>query len=121
MTGEYGIENVKHIIKALATLGCGVGDAYADGVINAADLKEAEHLIPMFSELTATKFSLLLPEAKDISPEEGQEIVMCFGQYFDIPQDNLENAIEYVLAFLASGVAFVGNLMKMIKKPIVTP
>jgi hypothetical protein len=115
----YNVDNVKKVIKAVAEVGNMIGGVLEDGKFTAADTKEVEHLWPIITELSTTNYSLILPEIKDVDAAEGQEIIACFTEDFDIPQDNIENPLEYILKFLSMGIAFVIELIKMIKnKPV---
>jgi hypothetical protein len=111
----YNVEDLKKIVKVTAYVGDIIGGALEDKKITKEDLKEAEHIIPIFNELVSIKYSLVLPEIKDISPIEGQELVACFCEHFDIPQDNIENPVEFVLKFIGTSISYVIDFIKMIK------
>jgi len=112
---QYDVANTKKLIHVVAEVGNAFGGAFEDGKLTTADTKEVEHLWPIITELSTIQYSLLVPEWKDIDPIEGQEIIACFCEYFDIPQDIVEDPLEFVLKFLSTGIEFVRSLIALIK------
>lgn len=112
-----GIENLKKIVTVLATLGNISGKTMVDGKVDAKDLVLAGDLIPVFPILLSVDFTVMLPEATDLTQVEALELVEHFKVAFDIPQD-VEVKIEAVLSLVVRFVGLVSEVIAVFKKPV---
>lgn len=115
MAQTLGIENIKKVIKAAAEVGNFIGGILGDGKWTPADVIEFQHLWPIISELTSMEYDKFVPEIKDLSPEEAQEMIAYFCECFDIPQDFVEEPLEFCMTFVGNSISFVLDLIKLIK------
>lgn len=95
---QYGIENVKKILAILVE-----GGEVAENIVKLAqdkDLKWYQKITPVMKlgdeilALFTVDYKLLVPEFKDITPEEEEEIKAWARKEFDIDDDALEGKIE---------------------------
>lgn len=90
---QFGIENLKKVVKFGATLGEGVADILQDGKV---ELGEAAALLPTLMEvpgILANK-DKIKQEAADLSDDERAELKEVFATEFDPADDALEDKVE---------------------------
>jgi len=111
------IKNLMLVTSVLAGIGNIAGKAYEDGKLSATDLPEALYggavLVPKLIEVDWT---LLIPEAKDLSEEEQSELVSHYKTSFDIPQDDMEIKIEDIIEDINLGVQIVKRMIRRFQK-----
>lgn len=94
---QLGIQELKDVVR----MGLAVGnliDALADG-IGISDLKalwKAGISVP--AGVRAVKSGLLIPQVKDLQPEEKADLEAMVREEFDLKNDGLEQAIEDAIA-----------------------
>lgn len=111
------IASLKKIVTVAATLGNISGEALVDNKIDRKDLALLPSIVPMFTALLAIDFMAIIPEAKDLSQAEAEELVAHFKEAFNIPQDSVEVKIETVLGICVKVSGMVIELIAMFKKP----
>jgi hypothetical protein len=109
-----GIENLKKIVAF-----AGKNESLVAKLLEGGVTKEDIVLLPEFvmalPELIQINWAQLMPRAKDVTPEEVQELIAAHNAVFDLPNDKLERTIEESLALIASITASVFKLIALFK------
>jgi hypothetical protein len=116
---KIGVESLKKIIVLGSKLGNIAGKSMEDNKVNLADLVLLPGLVMVFPTMLEIDWSQAVPEAVDLSSEEAAELVACFCECFDIPQDDVEAKIENALKVVAKLVDCIQSLIKLFVKPAV--
>jgi hypothetical protein len=112
------ITNLKAMVSVMASLGTVGGKSMEDGKINVADLALLPSLVNVFPRMLLIDFSQVVPEAKDLTQAESEELVAHFKTEFDIPQDDIEVKIEGVLSICVKLSGLVSEAIALLKKPV---
>ena len=110
------ISALKSLVTVGAILGNIGGEAMVDGKVDVKDLALLGKLIPIFPALLAVDFKAVIPEVKDLSQAEAEELVEFFKLAFDLPQDNVEVKVETVLSICVKLSGLVFELINLFKK-----
>jgi len=117
-----GIDNVKLVLAAVAEAGTATGKIYEDGEVTLGDIRYVPALLKAVKELGAANYKEVLPEAKDISDEEKQELSVLFKEKFDLPSDSVEEVVEQgldILLMAVQAILSLADIFKKVKKPAV--
>jgi hypothetical protein len=91
-----GIKETKEMLEFIAEFVAAVMEAKEDGEITLSDAMSFITLIPAgVSALGGT--GLIMKEAADYSKEEIQALSAVFATKFDIPDDKIEQYVEYAI------------------------
>lgn len=100
-------------LNKLVEASCGVanvvGKVLEDGKVNIADLPNVFALLQALQRFSDIKYAELPAEIKDLDEKELAILADTFKKYFDLPQDNIEKAVE-------EGLTLVIQLFISIKK-----
>jgi hypothetical protein len=117
MENVLGIESLKAVVVVAATLGNVGGEVMQDGKIDSADFIIVGKLVPMFPALLKVEWAKVVPEVKDLTQAEADDLVAFFKAQFNIPQDAMETKIEHVLDVCVEVSKVVAKLIALFKKP----
>lgn len=106
-----GIKESKEMIEFVADLIMAVSKARSDGQISIGDAGILLALIPSGASALAGS-SLILKEASDYSPEEMRALSSVFQTKLDLPDDKVEQYVEYALTIGLYLAKLVGGLRK---------
>lgn len=113
------VDNIKKVITIAAKIGNVAGKSFEDGKVNLADLQYMPEFFSIFPAFIAVDWKMAIPEAKEISADEANELIAVFCSEFSIPQAKVEVTLEAVLTTVSKVAALVVDLMVIFKKPIV--
>jgi hypothetical protein len=116
MAEVMDIASIKKIISMGAKLGNVCGMAFQDGKLGMDDIALIPQLIQIIPLAIEVKWTEVLPEIKDFSLAEGEELLAHFRNEFDIPQENIEITIELVLSVVLKITSLIIELIQVFKK-----
>jgi len=90
---KLGIEDVKPLFSAVLHASEILVDASKDG-FSLTDLPAFLKLVPLVPKLVSVEYGKVLPELKDLSPEEAKELADLAKSEFDLADDELEGKVE---------------------------
>jgi hypothetical protein len=110
-----GIENLKAIVAFAAKNETLIGKL-VDGGITKDDLILVPEFMIALPDLIQIHWSELLPEAKDLTIEECQELIATHNAAFSLPDKKVEATIEETLVLVAQVSSIVFKLIALFKK-----
>ena len=111
-----GVDEIKKIITILAKLGNVAGMVFEDGKLTSADVAQIPTLVMIIPLFIEVKWTGLLPEIKDLTLDECNEIVACFKNEFNIPETNIEYTIESIMTIVSGLASLIFDLINVWKK-----
>lgn len=119
MTELYGIANIKKIF--LFGLVCGTAadaniPAWKDKVTNTEDFAFLMKIFPAMGDLIGLQWNQIIPELKDVSADEQQELYVFFKDHLDIRNKTLEAVLEEGLGMVSDIVGLVQKMIALVKK-----
>lgn len=118
MAEQYGVENIKKIFNVGITLGEAAEanvPAWKDGKTDAADFGFVPRMLPAIGDLVSLQYTQVVPEVKDISSNEVQELYVFFKEHYDSPNKTVEEIVETGLGAVIQIVATIQNLITLVK------
>jgi hypothetical protein len=105
------IVNLKKLIGPTAKLATAIGGILADGQVTLGDMRYVPEIFGALRGFAGLEFSAVLPEMKDLTDAEREELARLFKTNFDITAESteavIEQGFELVLMALQAVVAFV--------------
>lgn len=113
-----GIENVKLVLSAVAESGSVAGSVLADGKVGLSDVQYLPQLFFALKGLSSVNLKEVLPEAKDLSEEEKQDLAALFKEKLELPSSEagIEQVVEQGLEVLLLAVQSILGLVDVVKK-----
>ena len=108
-----GITEVKELATAAAKLGTAAGRILEDGKVGLADMVHVPMILGGLKDLSGVEFASLLPELKDLSEGERDELAAHFGALFDLPNDGVEAIVEQGLAIVLMALEAILAFVKV--------
>jgi hypothetical protein len=108
-TMEKTTKELGEVLKFVCALGNAIGEAAKDGEISLGD---ATHLIPLLYRLPAAVDGMadIAAEVKDMSQDEMDALIAMVKEELDLPQDQIEVAVEEALDIAIKLYALVAKL-----------
>ena len=112
------IENVKLFLSSVAESGSVAGKVLADGKVGLSDVQYLPQLFFALKGLSSLNLKEVLPEAKDLSEEEKQELSALFKEKLELPasEASVEEVVEQGLEVLLQAVQAVLGLIEVVRK-----
>lgn len=110
--GNKGIDSIKAVLLLMFGLQKAYKDAMADGKIDLADLPVIMGLLPQIEGM-ASHFNDVIPELKDLSAEEGADLVAFAMAHLAITDAHASDVVDKSLKLALAAL----ELAKAIKAP----
>lgn len=114
MEQKVGIENLKRVVKGIATI-ANVGDAFG----REKGTNRWQQLIglgELLRQLNGIDFRKVVGEIKDLDKPERDELRTMFDSSFDLRDDQLEDVVEEGLGLLEDIASVVDRTQELIKQ-----
>lgn len=115
-TPSLTIQNLKKVISIAARLGNVAGKSLIDGRIDLKDIILLPNIAMIFVDLIHIEWSQIIPEAKDLTFQEQNELIEHFKKEFEIPQRIIEVTIEETIAVIMQLKTVIMNLITVFQK-----
>lgn len=118
---KLDVQNMVALTVGVAKSASALGAVLADGTVDMKDLPQVPKLFAALREFSHVDFNTLLPEADDLDEAERIELHAVFVQYFDLPNDNIEAAIEQgyeILMMALQAIMMMVEVSNRVKTPL---
>lgn len=105
--------NLKKLVGPSAKLATAIGGIMADGQVTLGDMRHVPSLFAALRGFAGLDFAAVLPEVKDLSDAERDELVAVFRNSFDISSDSTEHAIEEGFALVMMALQAVTTFVTL--------
>lgn len=112
-----GIDNLKKIVVFAAKNETLIGKLMADKKVNSDDLVLIPEFVMALPDLISIHWSEVVPEAKDLSLVEANELIATHNEVFVLENKTIETTIETVLALIEQVTAIVMKIVAIFKAP----
>ncbi len=118
-TQVYGIENIKKIFNVGITIGMAADSnvpAWKDGKVDAADFAFFPMLFPAVGDLISLQWNQIIPETKELSAGEIDELYNFFKDHLILNEKSVEAIVEEGLGIVIKITGLVMNIIALVKE-----